>query len=82
MTEVLGEVAKVLERLNDDTDSDESDAGSNKMAAPVTTDTVDERVITAVIEVAKKVEDNVRRVVTAAAAAPVSHTTPGSATIK
>ncbi len=82
MTEVLGEVAKVLERLNDDTDSDESDAGLNKMAAPVTTDTVDERVITAVIEVAKKVEDNVRRVVTAAAAAPVSHTTPGSATIK
>ena len=40
------------------------------------------RVTTAVVHIAKKIEDNVRRVVTAAAAAPDASTTPGAAIIK
>jgi hypothetical protein len=77
LTEVLGEIVKVLETFNDD---DGSDTG---MAAPVVTDEAATRITAAVVNVAKKIEENVRRVVTAAAASPAGTVaTPGAAIIK
>ena len=54
---------KVLETFNND--DDDSDHG---MIAPVMTGDAASRLSAAVVNVAKKVEENVRRVVTAAAA--------------
>ena len=65
LTEVLGEIVKVLETFNDD---DGSDHG--RMVAPVMTDEAATRITAAVVNVAKKIEENVRRVVTTAAASP------------
>jgi hypothetical protein len=71
LNDILGEVVKVLEKLNDEdsSDDDASDAGSAKMLAPVMSKEDAVRVTTAVVQIAKKVEDNVRKVVTAAVAA-------------
>ena len=52
------------------------------MVTPVMSDEETVHVTTAVVHIAKKIEDNVRKVVTAAAAAPESSATPRSATIK
>jgi hypothetical protein len=70
LNEVLGEVARVLEKLNedDDSDNDASDTGFAKMIAPVMTKEDAVRVTTAVVQIAKKIEENVRKVVTAASA--------------
>ena len=64
LTEVLGEIVKVLETFNDD------DGPEHRMIAPVMTDEAATRITAAVVNVAKKIEENVRRVVTAAAASP------------
>ena len=78
LTEVLGEIVKVLETFNED---DGSDGG--RMVAPVMTDEAATRITAAVVNVAKKIEENVRRVVTAAAASPTgAAATPGAAIIK
>ena len=66
LNSVLGEVAKVLEKLNDDDDDED---GPHRMTAPVMTGPSADRITTAVVGVAKKIEDNVRKVVTSAAAA-------------
>jgi hypothetical protein len=53
------------------------------MAAPMVTDEAATRITAAVVNVAKKIEENVRRVVTAAAASPAGTVaTPGAAIIK
>ena len=52
------------------------------MVSPIMSEEENVRVTAAVANVAKKIEDQVRRVVTAAAASPDSDHTPGSATIK
>jgi hypothetical protein len=52
------------------------------MVTPVMSEQENARVTAAVAHVAKKIEDQVRRVVTAAAASPDPDHTPGSATIK
>jgi hypothetical protein len=64
LTEVLGEIVKVLETFNYD------DGPDHAMIAPVMTDEAATRITAAVVNVAKKIEENVRRVVTAAAASP------------
>ena len=77
LTEVLEEVVKVLETFNDDGSDD------GRMIAPVMTDDAANRITAAVVNVAKKIEENVRRVVTAAAASPTGAVaTPGAAIIK
>ena len=77
LTDVLGEIVKVLETFND---NDGSDHG---MVAPVMTDKAATHITAAVVNVAKKIEENVRRVVTAAAALPTgAAATPGAAIIK
>jgi hypothetical protein len=55
---------KVLEYFNYD------DGTDHAMLAPVTTEEVSTHITAAVVNVAKKIEENVRRVVTAAAASP------------
>jgi len=87
LNDMLGEVARVLEKINGESDSDDDDddasaQGSTKMVTPVMSEDETVRVATAVAHIAKTIEENVRKVVTAAAAAPESSTTPGSATIK
>jgi hypothetical protein len=78
LTEVLGEIVKVLETFNEDDGSDDG-----KMVAPVMTGEAATRITAAVVNVAKKIEENVRRVVTAAAASPAGAlATPGAAIIK
>ena len=68
---------KVLETFNEDNGSETG------MAAPVVTDETAHRINAAVVNVAKKIEENVRRVVTAAAASPTGAVaTPGAAIIK
>ena len=52
------------------------------MVSPIMSEAENVRVTASVAHVAKKIEDQVRRVVTAAAASPDSDHTPGSATIK
>ena len=52
------------------------------MVTPVMSEQENARVTAAVAHVAKKIEDQVRIVVTTAAASPDSDHTPGSATIK
>lgn len=86
LNDMLGEVARVLEKINGESDSDDDDdasaQGSTKMVTPVMSEDETVRVATAVAHIAKTIEENVRKVVTAAAAAPESSATPGSATIK
>ena len=52
------------------------------MVSPIMSEEENARATAAVANVAKKSKDQVRRVVTAAAASPGSNHTPGSATIK
>ena len=70
---------KVLETFNEDG----SGSDDGRMIAPVMTDDAANRITAAVVNVAKKIEEKVRRVVTAAAALPTGAVaTPGAAIIK
>ena len=70
----------MLETFNYDNDDGNDDG---RMIAPVMTDDAANRITAAVVNVAKKIEENVRRVVTAAAASPTGAVaTPGAAIIK
>ena len=73
---MLGEIVKVLKTFNKDGGLDHG------MIAPVMTDESITRITAVVVNVAKKTEENVHRVVTAAAASPGAAATPGAAIIK
>jgi hypothetical protein len=69
---------KVLETFNEPDGSDDG-----RMIAPVMTDDAATRITAAVVNVAKMIVENVRRVVTAAVALPTgAAATPGAAIIK